>query len=292
MGLVLPNPSDPPIEVDKDLFVRVGGHLKFTVREDPPGNTIQSLLDTRAYGRLVTIMRAIANRCLRAIRNFGRVYRLHEIPRVESHEAESLLGLWHAEMSVDGLNWAPIVQRSSFFDVKGIFTALGIGIPTVKGALLDMHRWAEIEKAIQDDWSPLPEQEFTVNASEHLHLRNFRLALVESVIGLEIVLSRYLSTYLRIHKKVPPARIEDFLSPNLTLSTRLSGLLDLALPSDILQQLNLSNIRKAVAWRNKVVHVTGQLPDGISNAELREAISAVLDLTQRLGSLTQQQEGR
>jgi hypothetical protein len=63
-----------------------------------------------------------------------------------------------------------------------------------------------------------------------------------------------------------------------------------SLPRGLLQQINLGNIRKAVGWRNKVVHVTGQLPDGISNSELRETISAVLDLTQWLGTHTQQQE--
>ncbi|HEX9868845.1 MAG TPA: hypothetical protein VGC99_09670 [Candidatus Tectomicrobia bacterium] len=153
---------------------------------------------------------------------------------------------------------------------------------------LDTHTWAEIVEAIRDDLPVLPEQEFTVNAREHLDLRNFRLALVESVIGLEIVLHRHLLAYLRIHKKVPQTRVQEFLSPNLTLATRLSGLLDLTLPPDALQQINLGNVRKAVGWRNKVVHVTGRLPDGISHSELREAISAVLELTQQLGDLEQQ----
>jgi uncharacterized protein YutE (UPF0331/DUF86 family) len=82
----------------------------------------------------------------------------------------------------------------------------------------------------------------------------------------------------------------EFLSPNLTLSTRLAGLLDLTLPLDVLQQIKLDHIRRAVRWRNTVVHRTGRLPEGISNAQLREAISAVLDLTQRLGALTPQGE--
>jgi hypothetical protein len=153
-----------------------------------------------------------------------------------------------------------------------------------------MHRWAEIEKAIQDNKSPLPEQEFTVNASEHLYLRNFRLALVESVIGLEIVLSRHLRTYLHTQKKAPEARIGEFLTPNLTLNMRLSGLLVLTLPPDVFQQIDLDTIKKAVRWRNQVVHKTGQLPGGIPNAELRETISAVLELTQRLGTLAPQGE--
>jgi hypothetical protein len=287
MGLICSSPFDDSRE-NYSHFVE---DLEFTIREDPPKNTIQSLIDTRAYQRLINIMRTIVNRCLRSIRNFGRVAGVHELPRVEDQETEELLELWHAEASVDGLNWMPIGQGSNFYRLAmGRLFGLARTGTTIEDAKLDMQRWAEIEKAIHDDLSPLPEQEFIVNASEHLHLRNFRLALVESVIGLEIVLSRYLSTYLHIHKKVPQARIEDFLSPNLTLSTRLSGLLDLTLPLDVLHQINLGNIRKAVGWRNKVVHVTGQIPDGISNSELREVISAVLDFTQRLGTLTQQLE--
>lgn len=278
----------PPYESFGSYDAMASG-FNFTVREDPPGTMIQSLVNARDYKRLATIMRVIINRCLRAIRTFGRMYSIHELPRIEDHEAERLLGVWfwRAEVSGDGRNWIPAVQESRYFDGENVFNPVGLNAPI---DMLDMRRWVDIEKAIQDDWSPSPEQEFTVNASEHLYLRNFRLALIESIIGLEIVLSRYLSTYLRVHKKVPEARIREFLTPNLTLNTRLSGLLDLTLPPDVLQQVDLDIVRKAVRWRNQVVHRTGQLPDGIANADLREAITAVLDLTQRLGTLAQQVE--
>jgi hypothetical protein len=231
-------------------FVGMVRELKFTVRQEPRGNTIQSLIDTRAYRRLVTIMRTIANRCLRAIRNVGKVPSVHELPPVvEDYEAEVLLEILHAEVSVDGLNWTQIIQRIDVVESRRLFSLLVM--PRIIYENLDMHRWAEIEKVIQDDLPPLPELEFTVNAIEHLHLRNFRLALVESVIGLEIVLSRYLRIYLRTQKKVPEARIDDFLTPDLTLYTRLSGLLDFTLPPDVFQQINLGDIRKAVRWRHR-----------------------------------------
>jgi hypothetical protein len=284
MGILFDRPLP---DESQERYSSFAFNLEFTIREDPPGKILQSLIDARAYKRLLTIMCSIVNRCLRAIRNAGRVYTLHEIPGVEDEEAPLLLDLWHAEMSLDGLNWTPILPESSYPRGPSIsvFRSMEFEIERKE---LDLHRWAEIQRVIQDDLPLLPEQEFAINASEYLHRRNFRLALVESIIGLEIVLSRYLTAYLHIHKKIPQTRIEEFLSPNLTLSTRLSGLLDLTLPPDALQQINLSNVRKAVTWRNKVVHGTGRLPDGVPHAELREAISAVLDLTQRLGVLTQQ----
>jgi hypothetical protein len=268
-------------------FIMASG-LEFTAREDPPGKMLQSFIDARDYKRLATIMLTIVNRCFRAIRHAGMVYNVNEIPEIEDQEAEPLLGLWGTKVSVDGLSWTLLSQQWGAPSLRPIINFWAVKINPGR---LNFDRWAEIEEAIRDDLPVLPEQEFTLNAIEHLHVRNFRLALVESIIGLEIVLSRYLSAYLRLHKKVPQSRIKGFLSPQLTLNSRLSVLLDLTLPQDVLQQINLGHVRKAVGWRNKVIHDTGQLPRGIPHAELTEAIAAVLDLIHLLAELTPGQKG-
>jgi len=119
-------------------------------------------------------------------------------------------------------------------------------------------------------------------------MKNFRLALMESIIGLEIVLTRYLTEYLRVYKGFSKKRIEDFISRELTLSLRLAGLLDLTLPQTDLQVIDFDKVRLAVTWRNRVTHRTGHLPQGIPESIIIGNILEVLKLTHILGNRAQQ----
>src|SRR5690349_11986639 len=74
-----------------------------------------------------------------------------------------------------------------------------------------------------------PEDEFLTNTRWHIRNGNLRLALVDSVIGLEIVLARFLDSYLRVIKSVPDSRIRKFIKPDLGITARLAAILDLTL---------------------------------------------------------------
>jgi hypothetical protein len=115
-----------------------------------------------------------------------------------------------------------------------------------------------------------------------LRLKNFRLALLEAIIGLEIVLTRFLKAYLHVYKSTPVNRIDTFLSAKFPLTARLSGALDLTLDAGDLQAIDLNRVLTAVRWRNRVVHRTGHLPEGITDEEKTKVIVAVLDLVEKL----------
>ena len=124
---------------------------------------------------------------------------------------------------------------------------------------LDYNNWPTIVEAIQDNLESPPEQEFITNALEHLKVRNYRLALIESIICLEIVLTQYLKAFFSINKQIPEKRINNFLNPNLGLNARISVLLNLCLDERDIESVNFTNILRAINRRNHIIHKTGNL---------------------------------
>jgi hypothetical protein len=266
----------------EDRYYRVAQSLHLIMAEEPNRNILQALISPPDYPGLTNLLRKAANRCLRAIRNFGGVSLLRELTSDDDESPEQCLRHWQVEASKDGTTWSSLVPAATF---EELLTRLARQRATPQ---LNARKWPEVEEAIQDNLLPLPEQEFTINAMEHLRLKNFRLALLEAIIGLEIVLTRYLRTYLSVFKGISKERIKEFLSPQLTLSTRLSGILDLMLSPDDLQHIDRTRVRTAVQWRNDVVHKKGHIPQVPTDSEKTETIFAVLHLTQRLGIIEQQ----
>jgi hypothetical protein len=80
-------------------------------------------------------------------------------------------------------------------------------------------------------------------------------------------------------------QIELFLSNAFGLTPRLAGILDLTIHESYLKDIKLDQVLKAVNWRNRIVHETGQLPPDVPMATLREHIYAVLDLARTLADL-------
>ena len=226
------------------------------------------------YPNLLRILTPIINRVLRNIRNFGIVAHVNEIyPRDE--DAEHYLGRWEVELSVDGENWKSVVPDT-------LLQTLLFFARTEKIGRLRAASWPDIEEAIQDNLDPPPEQEFMTNAIEYLELRNYRLALLESIICLEIVMTQYIRKYLSIQKRIPRERIDEFVSPQLGLKARVSALLNLCLNADDIATIEFNNVLEAINWRNTVIHRTGHLPKVKNEEERRENISSVLKLVSLL----------
>jgi hypothetical protein len=139
---------------------------------------------------------------------------------------------------------------------------------------LNISDWALIEEAIQDDLTAGPEREFYVNALEHSRIGNLRLAVVESVICLEIVLTQWL---LQVLPRRGVRNVDELLAgPRVDLFTRVKLLLPLLLPEDRLDGVNLDDVIRAVNLRNKIAHTTGNLPPGMPPDSIRSGVSAVL----------------
>jgi hypothetical protein len=120
--------------------------------------------------------------------------------------------------------------------------------------------------------------EFFTNAMGHFRKKNFRLAVVESIVCLEIVFTQFISNYLSISVKVKKENLQRFLSPELGLTARLSGLLHLTLHESYLKEIDFDRVLKVVEWRNKIIHKTGRLPSGIDEDTLQKNTSAVFSL--------------
>jgi hypothetical protein len=137
---------------------------------------------------------------------------------------------------------------------------------------------AEIEEALQDKREAEPEDEFYVNALEHLRTDRFRLAVVEAVVCLEIVLARFLTVYLEQVKGMEHERATWIVAPEQGLTMRVGALLDLMLEKADLLTVDRKVVLKVVSWRNAIAHRTGRLPDNVSEDEVRQALSLVFKL--------------
>lgn len=223
--------------------------------------------------RLVRLLVSVVNRVLLGIRNVGTVINIAEI-RFREDEVEPLLREWDAEVSLDDEEWQPLTEPKSTF-WKRLMTA---SMPRHPMGELRSTRWPDIEEAIQDELEPNPEQEFLTNALEHVRQRNYRLALLEAIVCLEIVLSQFLENYLLINKGFSRNRVMKMLGKDVSLTPRVGLLLELVLTPGELKSLSIGDALKAISWRNTIVHKTGHLPLGLSDNEAEDCIFSVLHL--------------
>src|SRR3990170_6110646 len=272
--LTFPKGSD-----DSKVFSHVK-YAEFVLEDtDPQQSRLAKIVTTEPdYVQILKYLLPIVNRVLCSIRNWGLVAFVTELnPRDD--DAKKYIQRWDVQSSEDGENWQAVVKPET-----GLLGALLSGfLNDERAGNLHVRNWSEIEEAIQDNLETPPEQEFLVNSIEHLNLGNFRLALIEAIICLEIVLTQFLRVYLSINKNLSPNRIDDFLTHQFGLTPRVSGLLDLVLDPDDLKKVNIDSVRTAIRWRNKVIHETGRLPQGVSENELRSKIVDVLILADLLG---------
>jgi len=197
---------------------------------------------------------------------------------VSPADIETRLGKWCPETSTDGHTWSELLPPTSRPFAALFASALSRDMEFSQRAELKVFLWPDIVEALEDDKEPPPEQEFVTNSIGHLRQKNFRLAVLESIICLEIVLTQFLLQYLTVSVGVPARRVKQFLSPEIGVTARLSALLNLTLHESYLEDVDLDKVMKVVQWRNEVVHKTGRLPVGIREDTLEDHVSAVLSL--------------
>src|SRR5205809_4785988 len=240
------------IPTDQRWFKSVT-HLQIEI-EDVGKKRLETLVETRDFSKLYKLLRTLGNRCIRAFRNFGMIAEIREIPPGGEEKPEIGLRSWLVEIRKNGHDWEKLISGGGLREI--LRTLQPQRVPNFKP-----ERWSMIEEAIQDDVAPDPEQEFTVNALEHLDSGNYRSAVMESIIALEITLTSFIREYLANYKGMSEQQINRFLSPNLTLDMRLAGVVQLMLDESELRMFHMDKILQAVHWRNRIVHKTGHLPE-------------------------------
>jgi hypothetical protein len=267
---------------------RESTHALLVIKETERSHrAIADLITPSGYEDLLDLIEGAAMKAIRVIRNVGFVPELPEsLPRNES--LEEILRSWKSQMSSDGATWTTALPPDSERGYRSLLRLSGrsgFASDFTRMPELNIIYWSRIKEVLEDNVEIAPEDEFLTNTIGHLRACNFRLALIDAVIGLEIVLTRYLRCYLGTIKKMPKKRIDAFLLNDFGLTPRLAGILDLTMHESYLRDIKLDQVLKAVTWRNHIVRKTGQLPTDVTVQTLREHIDAVLDLAHMLAEL-------
>ncbi|MBM4351722.1 MAG: hypothetical protein FJ106_17740 [Deltaproteobacteria bacterium] len=237
-------PTEIPDVPTYSKYFRKSDGLQFVL--DDKDTTRVPLVDLTKidnYPTLLSLMRTVAGRIFNVIRNFGIVPEIPEnlptkLEKGGDLEAE-VLG-WFPEMSADGVSWTPLPKSKGFGFLSLFLTSkFSRAARFLEDAELNIALWPDIVEALEDNKEPPPEMEFLTNAIGHLRQKNFRLAVVESIVCLEIVLTQFISNYLYISAKVKKENLQRFLSPELGLTARLSGLLNLTLHKSYFKEIGL-----------------------------------------------------
>lgn len=223
----------------------------------------------------------ITNKIMYTIRNFGFVSKIREFS-YQYYEFEKVMILWNVQTSNDnGDNWINVEPSDSDKEIKRYYFSLQ-NKESIQRTELDNETWVYIQAVLQHNVKLHSEREFIVNADGHIDSNNYRLAVVESVIGLEIVLNQFLHLYLQKYKGFTEKRIKKFLPNEFTLSMKLSGLLALSLSEKSLEGIDIDKVETVVKWRNNIMHSTGNLEKSEKHDNIIESLRHVLQLSHLL----------
>lgn len=273
---------------DYTQWYRQTTHALLIIKETERSHrSITDLITSPDHEDLLDLIEGAAMKAIRVVRNVGFVPELPEsLPRNEP--LEEILRSWKPEISSEGDAWTnplPPISEGKYGLLFGVFGRSGFASGFDSMPELKMFYWSRIKEVLEDNLEIAAEDEFLTNTIGHLRTCNLRLALVDAVIGLEIVLTRYLRCYLATIKEMPVKRIDSFLRTDFGLTPRLAGILDLTMHESYLKDIKLDHVLRAVTWRNHIVHRTGQLPSHVPVKTVREHIDAVLDLARTLAEL-------
>jgi hypothetical protein len=250
------------------------------IRVNDSINKLQKCLINNDLESLGIFIVGIYNRCARAIRNFGLVININEYCIHEDERFVRILDDWQGQFYDETNGWKTITgnegKKPNKLDFCRNFSS------NIDGELY-LNKWQDVENAIINDLSIPPEKEFLVNSLEQLKFKNLRSSLLESVIGLEIVLSNYLMVYLTICRKLDSKIVKEFLRPHLELRDRITVMLDLTFYKGFLDRIDLNKVKLVIKWRNEIMHNGGHLPPSISETDITNNILEVLNLVYYLG---------
>lgn len=247
--------------------------------EDSPGTTILAGLVAAAQrASLLQLMVDLANRVIFGVRNFGIVPHLREIRPVPGM-TDQYIRRWKAEAQTEGGEFVSILPDEGL--VTALSDALLRNMETRSGEL-ERSRWPSIVEAVERQQTAAPEQEFATNAIEHAQSGNLRLAIVESVVCLEIVVTQYLKLLLE-RRGLSKKRMRVFANPQIAVGihSRVAYLLELA--GMRLDNPFVEEVLDTIGWRNTIAHRTGALPEGKTEEQIRSGIIQVLTLASLLG---------
>ena len=267
-------------ENEKIIYTQDYHGISITIEDNSKG-TIENFVKERSMAEILKLINLISNRCLLVFRNYGYLTKVKEfflqldskdteqlksffmmletkISKKYNNEYEKILEYWGFK-----IDFAEELSRSwlqkSYFNI-------------FDEEYLDYNIWLEIKNALENNLEITEERYFSVNSLEHIYNNNIRLAVIETVISLEIAVNKYLKDYLRF-KNIPNGRIGNLISSKTGIYSMVSVLLDLSIEEEVMEAIKIDEVLKLITLRNKIIHENKKIPK--ESSEQKEIFSQI-----------------
>ena len=255
------------IKKEKISYIRRYHAISIMI-EDSSKDTIEKFVKGRSMVQMLKLINLISNRCLLVFRNYGYLTKVKEfflqldskdteqlksffmmletkISKKYNNEYEKILEYWGFK-----IDFAEELSRSwlqkSYFNI-------------FDEEYLDYNNWLDIKDALENNLEITEERYFSVNSLEHISNNNIRLAVIETVISLEIAVNKYLKDYLKF-RNIPDDRIGNLINSKTGIHSMVSVLLDLSIEEEVMEAIKIDEVLKLITLRNKIIHENKKIP--------------------------------
>jgi len=262
-------------EKEKIIYTRNYHGISIMIEDNSEG-TVEKFVKEQSMAQILKLINLISNRCLLVFRNYGYLTKIKEfslqldskdieqfksffmmldikISKKNNNEYERLLKYWGFKIDIAKEFTSSLLQKSYFnvYDEEG----LGYNI------------WMEIKDALENNLEITEEKYFFVNSLEHIYNNNIRFAVIETVISLEIIVTKYLKDYLKF-KNIPNDRIGNLINPHIGIYSMVSVLLDLSVEEELMKEIEIDEVLKLINLRNNIIHNNKQIPKESSKRDV------------------------
>lgn len=266
---------------NKNIIYTQDYHGISIIIEDNSKGTIDNFVKEQSMAQILKLINLISNRCLLVFRNYGNLTKVKEfslqldskdigqfksffmmldikISKKNNDEYEKILEHWGFKVDA-AKEFTSIWLQESYFNV---YDEEGLGY----------NIWLEIKDALENNLEITEERYFSVNSLEHIYNNNIRLAVIETVISLEIAVNKYLKDYLRF-KNIPNDRIGNLINSKTGIHSMVSVLLDLSIEEEVMEAIKIDEVLKLITLRNKIIHENKKIPK--ESSEQKEIFSQI-----------------
>jgi len=267
-------------EKEKITYTRNYHGISIMIEDNSKG-TIENFVKEQSMAQILKLINLISNRCLLVFRNYGNLTKVKEfslqldskdieqfksffmmldikISKKNNNEYEKILKYWGFKIDIAKEFTSGWLQKSYFnvYDEE----YLGYNI------------WLEIKDALENNLEITEERYFFVNSLEHIYNNNIRLAVIETVISLEIAVNKYLKDYLKL-KNIPNDRITNLINSHIGIYSMVSVLLDLSIEEEVMETIKIDEVLKLITLRNNIIHNNKQIPK--ESSERKETFNQI-----------------
>jgi len=266
-------------EKEKISYIRNYHDISIII-EDNSKSTIENFVKEQSMEQILNLINLISNRCLLVFRNYGTLIKVKEfslkLDMADKEQFKSFFMMLDVKMSKNNTEYEKILKYWGFeddFAKEFASTLMTVGFFNVYDKeSLNYDKWLEIKNALENNFEITEDRIFFINSIEHIRNDNIRLAVIEAVISLEIIVTKYLKSYLKF-KNIPNDRIGNLINPHIGIYSMVSVLLDLSVEKEIMKVIEIDKVLKLINLRNDIIHNNKQIPKEYS--EQKEIINQI-----------------